>query len=383
MSATDDIVELKYHSESSSKESRQSINLKAGHPTHLELKGLSPNQSYSFSVAGTKSIVNGSFKTAKTVGKEFSFAIQADSHLDGNCDTNVYENTLKNMVADKSDFLVDLGDTFMVDKYPKYQDSDKQYQAQRYWFSIPGSNMPIYLCLGNHDGEVGWRARGGESTLDWSKTEREKYFPSAVSHKGLYYSWNWGDALCVVLDPFTFTTQKSRTGEDGWNWTLGETQFKWLEQTLKSSKAKFKFVFIHHLVGGLGREARGGIEAADRFEWGDEKEFPNKREKWTEPIHALMKKYHVSALFHGHDHLYVHQERDAIAYVEVPQPSQARGDNTNSAEEYGYKSGKILGSSGHLRVSIAGDTAKVEYVKSRLRGKNREVVDSFSIPASH
>lgn len=92
-----------------------------------------------------------------------------------------------------------------------------------------------------------------------------------------------------------------------------------------------------------------------------------------------MRRYRVSALFHGHDHLYVRQQRDGIAYLEVPQPSQAHGDNTSSAEEYGYRSGKLLGSSGHVRVEVGADLARVEYVKSRLGEGNREVVDSFEI----
>jgi hypothetical protein len=359
------------------------LDLAAGKPSELPLSNLKPDSDYTYTVTAGTEKVNGRFHTARETNQTFTFDIQADSHLDGNSGLDVYQRTLQNIVKDKPDFLVDLGDTFMVDKYPNYQDSLKQYQAQRYWFSIPGTQMPVFLCLGNHDGEVGWRARGGSSTTEWSQQQRQTYFPvirpdsfySGAPKRGLYYSWTWGDAQFTVLDPFVATIQKTRNDEDGWNWTLGAEQFKWFESTLKSSKAKYKFVFIHHLVGGFGKEARGGTEAIDRFEWGDTKGFPEHRTGWAEPIHSLMVKYGVTALFHGHDHLYVRQERDGITYLEVPQPSHSRGDSTSSAKEYGYTTGTLLGSSGHIRVTVSPETIKIEYVKSLASERNGDVVD--------
>lgn len=362
--------------------------LVANKPLEVPIVGLRPGEVYTFDLQQGQERVTGRFVTARPRGHEFTFAIQADSHLDENTDLSVYERTLANIVKDQPDFLVDLGDTFMVDKYPRYTDALKQYEAQRYWFSRFGSQMSVFLCLGNHDGEVGWPARGGGDMAGWSRTQRETYFPvirensfySGAPKKGLWYAYNWGDATIIVLDPFVATTRKTRDDEDGWNWTLGKTQFDWFEQTLKESKSKFKFVFIHHLVGGFGgAEARGGVEAADRFEWGDHEEFPIQREGWAEPIHALMVKYGVTALFHGHDHLYVRQEKDGILYLEVPQPGHPRENATGSAERYGYKSGVLLGSSGHIRVSVNEERAKLEYVKSRSGEANGEVVDSVEL----
>lgn len=357
-----------------------------GEPKSIELDGLQSDAQYTYALTAGSSKVIGSFRTARKKGSTFVFDIQADSHLDENTDPAVYENTLKNEIADHPDFLIDLGDTFMVDKYPQYQDSLRQYKAQRYWFSLPGADMAIFQCLGNHDGEQGWIPRGEPGMTDWAQATRQRYFPtirpnsfySGAPDKGLYYSWTWGDGLFIVLDPFVNTTRKPRNEGEGWNWTLGKAQFDWLESTLKNSKARFKFLFIHHLVGGFGKEARGGIEASNRFEWGDDADFPSMRTGWAEPVHALMRRYGASALFHGHDHLYVRQQRDGITYLEVPQPSAAR-ENTRSAEEYGYKTGVLLPSSGHIRVTVSPTGVKYEYVKSRLVGANREVVDRSEI----
>lgn len=361
--------------------------LMGGVPAVINLNDLSADSTYRYHLVANDTSLDGNFCTAKRPQTPFSFVIQADSHLDENSSLEIYRNTLQNEVADHPDFLIDLGDTFMVDKRSTYTDSLVQYAAQRYWFSQVGHAMAVYLCLGNHDGETGWRRPGDVDVSAWARAQRVRNFPTITANdfysgapaQGLYYSWTWGDALLVVLDPFVATTRKPRTDEDGWNWSLGKTQFDWLESTLRHSGAKYKFLFIHHLVGGQGREARGGAEASDRFEWGDLNSFPEKRKSWTEPIHDLMRHYRVSALFHGHDHLYVRQERDGIAYIEVPQPSQARVDSTQSAQGYGYTTGKVLGSSGHIRVKVSPSVARIEYVKSRLDARNREVVDSFEI----
>lgn len=359
-------------------------------PIEVPVAGLKPSTVYTYSLTQSAAKVEGRFTTARKPGQQFTFAIQADTHLDGNTDLKVLERTLGNIVHDKPDFLVDLGDTFMVDKYRDFRDSAKQYNAQRYWFSRLGSQMSVFLCLGNHDGEVGWLDRSADDVAAWSREHRQANFPvvrpngfySGAPAKGLYYSWDWGNATFVVLDPFVATTRKTQGDDDGWNWTLGKTQFDWFAKTLKDSKSKFKFVFIHHLVGGFGgAEARGGVEAAERFEWGDKEEFPVQRKGWAEPIHALMVKYGVTAMFHGHDHIYVRQEKDGVMYMEVPQPGQPRDNAIGSAERYGYKSGTILGSSGHIRVTVGSDSAKFEYVKSLAGADNGKTVDSVEVKA--
>ncbi len=73
----------------------------------------------------------------------------------------------------------------------------------------------------------------------------------------------------------------------------------------------------------------------------------------------------MSAVFHGHDHLYVRSERDGLVYQCVPQPGNPAG-GTRSAEDYGYRSGTILGSPGHLRVRVTPTETTVEYLRSSL-----------------
>jgi hypothetical protein len=125
------------------------------------------------------------------------------------------------------------------------------------------------------------------------------------------------------------------------------------------------------LIGGADINGRGGVEVANLYEWGGNNSdgswgFDQQRPGWDMPIHQLLVKYHVNAVFHGHDHLFVKQELDGIFYQEVPQSSAARPNGTDSATEYGYLSGDVLGSSGHLRVTVAPEQVKVEYIRAYL-----------------
>lgn len=375
------------------------------------LDNLQPNAQYFYQVfyrvngGEFSSLEERSFHTQRTPDSNFTFSVQADSHLDSNSSLEVYARTLSNELGDRPDFLVDLGDTFMTDKYQPYTEARKQYLAQRYFFGRLAPS-PLFLVLGNHDGEGMLRSGNANQISVWSAKLRTQYFPNpspddfytgnTLPEKDAgplqnYYAWEWGNALFVVLDPYWFTPPQRGEG-DNWNATLGATQYQWLKKTLETSSARWKFVFIHQLVGGLNREGRGGAEAARYFEWGGDSadgsyQFAQKRPGWAAPIHQLLVQNKVSIVFHGHDHLFVKQDRDGIVYQEVPQPSSARFGNTNSAKDYGYLTGDVLGGPGHLRVSVASAQVKVEYVRSyqpkdeNTQRKNGQIDYSYTLEA--
>ena len=124
-----------------------------------------------------------------------------------------------------------------------------------------------------------------------------------------------------------FAKAKARGGgenaRDWWGITLGDAQYRWFKRTLEGSKAKYKFVFTHHVLG----TGRGATELADLYEWGGKDragqwEFDRKRPGWELPIHQLMVKYGVTIFFQGHDHLFAHQRRDGVVYQEAPNPDR-------------------------------------------------------------
>ncbi len=369
------------------------FDLDGSRPAEIVLRNLRPNTRYDYEVrdAGGAAAVfgdgaAGSFHTRRPAGAAFCFTVTADSHLDERTDPRLYERTLANALADAPDFHVDLGDTFMTGKHASRDEAARQYLAQRYYFGTLCRSAPLFLVLGNHDGEEGRRADGSADSLPvWANAMRKRYFPNPVPdgfytgnatkhpQAGLlqnYYAWTWGDALFIVLDPF-WPTPRARGGQDNWTRTLGAEQYRWLARTLADSQAVHRFVFIHHLVGGADRQGRGGVEAAGLYEWGgrnaDGSEgFSQNRPGWEMPIHQLLLKHGATAVFHGHDHFFSHQEMDGIAYILVPQPGHWQAREKDLAREYGYVAGTSLPSAGHVRVKVSPDGAIVEYVRAFL-----------------
>jgi len=390
------------------------VRLPAGAPVEFNLKDLKPDSRHYYRLHHREGTTGefmpgpaGSFQTGRRPGESFVFTMQADSHLDQGTRPAVYEKTMANVLARGTDFHVDLGDTFMTDKYPNYRDALPQYIAQRYYLGLVGRAAPVFLVQGNHDGERFDRYDGTPNCMPvWSAQTRRKYYPpvapngfytgstTEVRHAGRpenYYAFDWGDAQVIALDPF-WTSPRSRKGSPDGNWTrtLGKTQYQWLAKTLAGSKAKYKFVFIHHLVGGLDDSARGGSEAAALYEWGGKgkdgkDEFKSRRPGWEAPIHELLVRNKVAAVFHGHDHFYARQDLDGVAYIMAPQPGHPGSDRLRNAEEYGYIRGEFLPPSGHLRVTVSPEKSVVEYVKTYLpaaetpQRKNGEVASTLVI----
>ena len=362
----------------------------AGNPVEVVLSPLQPDTQCFYRLRyrkpGDALFVEGeehSFHTQRASGTPFIFTITADSHLDNHTNLALYKRTLASALSDTPDFHIDLGDTFMTEKYKNRATASYQYLAQRYCFDQLCQSVPLFLVLGNHDGESP-RGRGSDSDglAVWANMMRKRYFPNPVpdnfysgntaKHPELgclqdYYAWEWGDALFVTLDPYWFM-QKQRGQNDNWKRSLGLEQYQWLKRTLETSRATFKCIFIHHLVGGRDDQGRGGVEAAPFFEWGGKNVdgsdgFTLNRLDWTVPIHQLLVQNHVSIVFHGHDHLYAKQDLDGIVYQEVPQPGNP--DNSRSsrfASEYGYHDGIILGGSGYLRVTVTPKSLTVDYI---------------------
>jgi hypothetical protein len=379
-------------------------NLVASQPVEILVNGLQANTAYAyrvryrFSNSGDFDATDAeTFFTQRSPGSSFTFSIQADSHLDSNSSQMLYAQTLASESADKSDFMIDLGDTFMTDKYKPYTNAQSQYLAQRFFLSQIGKTAPLFLVLGNHDGEGAPHGQENEMST-WSVKLRTKYFPNPIpdgfytgnstpdkikSSLQDYYAWEWGDALFIVLDPYWFTPSQRGTTADLWNPTLGKAQYQWLKATLEASQAKWKFVFIHQLIGGADKNGRGGVEVASFYEWGGNNAdgsygFNEQRLGWGIPIHQLLINNHVTAVFHGHDHLFARQELDGIVYQEVPQPAADGSNGTKNAAEYGYHSGDILNGSGHLRVSVSLEGVTVDFIRSVIN-KPEELAFSYSV----
>jgi hypothetical protein len=398
-----------------------------GTPVQVVIDGLSADTRYYYRMVyrevGTTDWVyrdEHSFHTQRAPGSTFTFTIISDSHMNGGGGSPpLYQQALNNVLADHPDFHLDLGDTFWMDGVTSSTTANQRYVQQRVYMGTISASVPIFVSVGNHDQEEAWHLddTGNPATSPpvLGANARKKYFPNPVPDafysgntdpysylsgdhlREDYYSWTWGDALFVVIDPYWYTTTKPYIGNAGggetsdvgsgdrWDWTLGLQQFNWLKQTLETSHAEYKFVFDHHPVGGAEDYVRGGAGPANLVEWGgynvDGKTwgFNTRRPGWGDtPIHQLMVANGVTAYFHGHDHLYAYEARDGVVYQEVPSAGL-----TGSVLS-GYYSNpytiKVLPSPGHLRVTVSPSKVTVDYVQASVSGgTNGKVAYTYTI----
>ncbi len=362
----------------------------------INIIGLSANTKYFYRVNYRKPGLTNytsrpeyTFQTQRSAGSTFTFVVQADPHMDEQTDTAIYQRCLRNQLEDNPDFMIDLGDFLMTDKLwnaSKVVPHDTiPYRCNllRKAYETASHSVPVFIALGNHEGEAGWYNNGTANNIAvWDAIERKKYFVNPapdnfytgdtttnkyIGQRQNYYAWTWGDALFIVLDPYWYTQVKPDS-LNGWRWTLGKVQYDWLKSTLENSKAKFKFVFSHQIIGG-DPEGRGGVEFADRYEWGGKNldgtsGFATNRPGWYKPIKDLLAENRVNIFFHGHDHFFGKQEKDCMIYQETPQPSHPNFASAAQANAYGYFQGQILPNSGHLRVTVSPLGVKVEYVRA-------------------
>ena len=345
-----------------------------------------------------------SFSTQRKLGSSFSFVVTGDSHPEraGKMfNAELYAQTLTNIAKQKPDFMVMLGDDFSIDPLidkglANQTNVENIYSTQRSWLSAVAKSAPIFLVNGNHEQAAAYLLDGtATNPAVLAGNARLKYFPlpdsngfySAdsetipfVGRPRDYFSWTWGDALFVTLDPYWHSknpvdnvagvsADAAQPGGKGsgkvsdlWSIGIGDAQYAWLKKTLESSKAKYKFVFSHHVMG----TGRGGVEVSTGYEWGGQdpkgkKTFADMRPGWEMPIHDLMVKNGVTIFFQGHDHIFVHQQRDGLVYQSMPNPAD---DTFSIFNDSAYVSGTKAPNSGHVRVTVGPTQGVVEYFLS-------------------
>ncbi len=380
------------------------------------LPGLAPDTQYFYRmqsraagsadpfVPGTEN----SFHTQRQPGSSFVFCIQGDSHperANNMFNSALYQQTLTAVAAEHPDFYLTSGDDFSVDTLqPPYTSANVtgRYTLQLPYFDILGRNSALFLTNGNHEEaslanlNLPPDANNSNQVPIWAQNARNTYYAqpaptdaatgtfytgNTTNVPGIgilrdYYSWQWGDALFAVIDPYWTSPAQVDTGLGGnndaaspktgdlWQVTHGDAQYLWLKQTLEQSKAKWKFVFAHHVLG----TQRGGVEVAPDFEWGGSSknganDFAKQRPTWTAPIHKLFVDNHVTIFFQAHDHIFVHQQLDGVTYQSLPNPA----DNTYTAfNSTAYKTGEQFPNAGYTRITVGPADVKVDYIREFL-----------------
>ena len=129
----------------------------ANTPIEIVIDGLSANTQqfyqlfYKPKTASTfTASTAGSFYTQRAQGSSFSFAIEADPHLDEGSNYTTFRKMLQNATNLKSDFLIDLGDNFLTEKFPiddKYYIEQRNLLYRNFWDDACKS-MPLFIEIG-------------------------------------------------------------------------------------------------------------------------------------------------------------------------------------------------------------------------------------------
>ena len=214
-----------------------------------------------------------------------------------------------------------------------------------------------FPVIGNWDGESGCntaeqRERSLSQRLRYVPAPAPGTYPEGGSANEDYYAFTWGDALFIVLNVMTYTESCHLLGINPGlpdDWTLGEAQLAWLEETLANATAKWRFTFIHHTVGGDAGNpvdsayGRGGGRAARVGE--------------QAIVHDLLMRHGVQIFFYAHDHVFTDMVVDGIHYT-LPGSAGAPWKFTTS--ETGYTT--YWPDSGYGRVIVSPESVQVDFV---------------------
>lgn len=212
----------------------------------VKLDGLQAETEYRYQVtsAGVSSKPY-IFKTAVKPTSPFSFAVYGDSRSG----PERHAATCNGIIAHRPNLIIHTGD--LVSSGTVYEQWEEHHftPAKEMMASIP-----FFPSLGNHE-----------------RNADHYYQFFSLPGNERWYSFTFGNALFVALDS---------NGE----FQLESEQTRWLEQTLATSHATWKFVYLHH----------------PPYSSGNHGDSLNIRKAWS----PLFEKYRVDIVFTGHDHLY-------------------------------------------------------------------------------
>jgi hypothetical protein len=359
--------------------------VRAADVAEWRLGGLSPSTRYVYQILDVSGetpmpLHQGSVITARPPGESFTFALLSDSHIGAHLeygnqgDEVVLAAVGQAIESTRPDFFVNLGDMLDFHEYgfnaPPPGGDVTRLAYLNYRMSIAGAaaNAAHYPVIGN------WEGENGEYTpeqIAWSREARMRYmpgpdpetYPEGGSTGQDYYAFTWGDVLFVVLNVMTYTPTAHllRSTDRADDWTLGADQLEFLRQTLENATTSWRFLLIHHAVGGKAGDpansgyGRGGGQAADVGE--------------QAIVHQLMLDHGAQAFFYGHDHVFTDMVVDGIHYTA---PGSAGAPWMFSQAETGYAQSWL--ESGWGRVDVTPDSVHVTFL-----GMNGDVIYEYTI----
>ena len=315
------------------------------------------------------SVATGRFTTQRVGEVAYTAALTADPHTgsfpNGSTPIRVLDDVVRNVQRDRPDFVIALGDNVAwatSRDYPQVDDSGARfaYTMYRRHMAPLSVSCPHFGLIGNWEGESG--KVPAENAALVANVRRQFVpnpdhltYPQGGSANEDYYAFDWGPALFVVLNVQSYSAPsgpRSSPMDDVAlmeDWTLGAAQFSWLEGVLATFDHPFKFVCIHHPVGG---------NAATRFETLYGRGGPRAASVGEQRlVHEMMREFGVQIFFFGHDHVFLDEVVDGIHYA---LPGSCGAPWKFGPEVTGY--GRYWPDSGHGRLTVRPERATVDFV---------------------
>ena len=229
----------------------------------VEADGLEPDTIYRYAVGdGSESGWSpwSSVRTAPEPGRDYAFLEMGDPQ----CGLEEWGTLLHSARARRPDagFLVIAGD--LVDR------GNERGNWDHFFLRAAGvfENLPLMPCVGNHEYlDKGPAIFAGSFRLPANG-------PRDVPH-GLTYSFEYSDSFVAVLDsnPAVYSPK------------IAHRQAEWLDDRLARTKARWKFVVMHHPI----------------YPSHPSRSQPQLAEAWV----PVIDRHGVDLVFQGHDHAYL------------------------------------------------------------------------------
>lgn len=215
-----------------------------GQTTAVTLEGLEPETRYHYEVmVGGESdpAWNGSFKTAPPVGKPSAFRLAVTSCMKHTQPPASWFLLL----AQQPDLHLTIGDTHYADTTDPVVQLQHHVRYRRVPpFATVIRHVPTYAMWDDHDyatNDSDGTAVGKELSLDGWRRFWANPGAGTPEIPGAFFRFSRGDVDFFVVDG-RYHRSPDKAPDDEQKTMLGEAQFKWLVDGLKSSQAKFKVI---------------------------------------------------------------------------------------------------------------------------------------------